>query len=285
MRIWFCAFVLMSAAWGIIAGGQSRPTRMISLVPALTEMVFAIGAGSSVVAVSSFDRYPPEVTKLQNVGALLDPDVERILALKPDLVLLYGSQTDLKTQLTRAAIPYFEYRHGGLAEITGTIRALGARLGRSPDADSLASTIEKQLSALRNQTASLQKPRTLLVFERDRGSLRNIFASGGRGFLHDILETAGGINVFADVEAESVQASSELILSRAPQVIIELRSSGFATPSEQSAEMNSWRVLGTIPAVRDNRLYLLVDQAIGVPGPRVADSAAHLARVLHGITP
>ena len=109
------------------SAARQKASRIISLVPALTEMVFAIGAGSAVVAVSSYDDYPPEVRSLPKVGALIDPDVERIIKLRPDLVLLYGSQADLMTQLSRASIRYFEYRHGGLAEVTSTIRALGDR--------------------------------------------------------------------------------------------------------------------------------------------------------------
>ena len=155
-------------------------------------MVFAIGAGDAMIAVSSYDQYPPQVKALPRVGALLDPDVERIIVLKPDLVLLYGSQTDLMTQLSRASIPYFEYRHGGLSTVTATIRGLGERTGRKAAADTLAAGIERRLADIRRRTSGLPKPRTLLVFGRERGSLRNIYASGGRGFLHDMLEAAGG---------------------------------------------------------------------------------------------
>ena len=88
---------------------QPAPTRIISLVPAVSEMLFAVGAGPQVVAVSSFDDYPPEVLKLPRVGALLDPDLERILSLRPDLVIVYESQVDLRRQLGRASIPMFVY--------------------------------------------------------------------------------------------------------------------------------------------------------------------------------
>ena len=95
---------------------QTRPQRIISLIPAVTEMLFAIGAGPQVIAVSSFDEYPPEVKNLQRVGALLDPDVERILSLRPDLVVVFGSQEDLSKQLARANVATFSYRDAGLAE-------------------------------------------------------------------------------------------------------------------------------------------------------------------------
>jgi iron complex transport system substrate-binding protein len=270
-------------ACGATASPQAPPSRVVSLVPALTEMVFAIGAGDRVVAVSSYDDDPPEVRKLPRVGALLDPDVERIIALRADLVLLYGSQTDLIAQLTRTTIPYFEYRHGGLATVTGTLRALGERLGRSQQAEALARRIDERLGALRRRTATLRRPRVLLVFSRERGTLRNVYASGGRGFLHEMLEAAGGVNVFADIDAESVQASSELILARAPEVILELRPTDIPAPDQQAAEMASWRTLASIPAVQNNRLHFLPGRSYVVPGPRVAEGAEAMARLLHGI--
>jgi iron complex transport system substrate-binding protein len=277
-------FLTSCVSFGSVGAAQGTPSRVVSLVPALTEMVFAIGAGDRVVAVSSFDDDPPEVQKLPRVGALLDPDVERIISLRADLVLLYGSQTDLMAQLTRASIPYFEYRHGGLTMVTGTLRALGERLGRSPQAEAVARGIEGRLATLHDRTAKLAKPRVMLVFSRERGSLRNIYASGGRGFLHEMLDAAGGVNVFADIDAESVQASSELILARAPDVILELRPTAIPAPDQQAAEMQSWRTLASIPAVRTNRLYFLPGRSFVVPGPQVADGAEAMARLLHGIT-
>jgi iron complex transport system substrate-binding protein len=270
-------------AQGPVAGAPAG--RIVSLVPALTEIVFAVGAGGSVIAVSSYDENPPAVRTLPKVGALLDPDVERIIALRPDLVLLYGSQTDLMSQLRRASIPYYDYRHTGLADVTRTIRDLGGRAGRAAAAERTAAEIERRLEALRRRTAGLGRPRTMLVFGRERGALRNIYASGGRGFLHDMLEVAGGTNVFADVQAEAVQASTELILARAPDAIVELRSTSMLSAEDQRAEIDVWRTLASVPAVRANRVHLLMGRSLVVPGPRVAESAEEIARALHGITP
>jgi iron complex transport system substrate-binding protein len=277
----FGAFGSLGAFDPIAHASQAPAKRIISLVPALTEMAFAIGAGGSVVAVSSYDEDPPQVKSLPKVGALIDPDVERIIALRPDLVLLYASQTDLITQLSRAEIPYYQYRHGGLAAVTTTIRALGKRTGHTREAEALAADIDRRLMALRKQTAGATKPRTLLVFGRERGSLRNIYASGGRGFLHDMLEAAGGVNVFAAIQAESVQASTEMILAQKPDVIIELRSTDIPAESERAAEIGSWKTLASIPAVRSGRIYLLSGRWLVVPGPRVAAAAEEFARVLH----
>src|SRR5207302_10472670 len=143
----------------------------------------------------TYDRYPPDVDRLPRLGGLLDPNVERILALKPDLVVVYDTQTDFKRQLERAGIPMFGYVHRGLADIPMTMRALGARIGMREQADHLAERFEGELTAVRARVARLPRPRTLLVFGRETGSLRNIDASAGYGFLHDMLEVAGGVDV------------------------------------------------------------------------------------------
>jgi iron complex transport system substrate-binding protein len=261
---------------------STAPRRIVSLIPAVTEMLFAIGAGPQVVAVSSFDHYPPAVESLPRVGALLDPDLERILSLKPDLVILYGSQTDLQAQLGRAHTAVYDYRHAGLAGVTRTIREIGARTGHTKEARAAADGIEQGLSALRSKLRGLPRPRTLLVFGRERLALRGIYASGGVGFLDDMLEAAGGRNVFADMRQESVQATTELILSRRPEVILEIRAAESAlAPGDRAAEIAVWNALPSLPAVRAKRVLFLTDDRLVIPGPRVLEGTELLARALH----
>ena len=218
------AFVLVWA-WpaGQPAGqAQARPTRIVSIVPSVTEMLFAMGAGPRVVGVSSFDRYPLEVVNRPRVGGLIDPDVERIIALRPDLVVVYGTQSDLRMQMQRAGIPIFPYEHSGLADITRTIRQIGERVGSAREGEALATRIESDISAVRKLVAGRPRPRTLLVFGRDADTLRGIYASGAIGFLSDVLDAAGGVNVFSDVQRQSLQATSEMVIARAPEVIVEI---------------------------------------------------------------
>lgn len=260
---------------------QPRPQRIISLVPALTEMLYAIGAGPQVVAVSSYDEYPPDVTTLPRVGALLDPDTERIISLQPDLVITYGSQVDLQAQMRRAAIPSFDYRHGGLSHILVTIKELGARTGHVAEASKAVSAIEARLAAVRARVAGKRRPRTLLVFSREPKTLRNVYVSGGRGFLHDMLEIAGGEDVFNDVDKESVQVSTETILARAPDVILELRPEEIPAGQPMQDELASWSRLASVPALRNKRVHFISGHAVTVPGPRVAESVERMARALH----
>jgi iron complex transport system substrate-binding protein len=265
--------------WSVAA--QTPPDRIVSLVPALTEMLFAIGAGPQVIAVSSYDTFPPEAATRPRVGALLDPDVERILSLRPDLIAIYGSQADLRQQLQRASIGIFDYRHAGLADVLTTLRDLGRRTGHAAEADVVAAGIERQLARVRERTASAVRPRTLLVFGREPGGLRNTYAAGGRGFLHDMLETAGGTNVFADIGQESVQATTETILVRAPDVILEVREGPVLDDAQVRRLIADWSRLAAVPAVRRQRVIVVSGEGLVVPGPRVAQAVERLARALH----
>src|SRR5439155_16679968 len=213
------------------------------------------------------------------VGALLDPNVERILSLRPDLVVLYGTQSDLRTQMERAGVPYYSYLHRGLPDITQTIRSLGARVGVDAAANALAARIERRLDDIRARVATTARPRTLLVFGREPGTLRNIDASGGVGFLHDMLETAGGADILADAKQQAVTMSTELVLARAPDVIVELRYARGDTTG--ASDLKAWDALPSVPAVRNHKVFMLQGEEFVVPGPRVAGATERLARTLH----
>jgi iron complex transport system substrate-binding protein len=250
--------------------------RVVSLVPAVTEMLFAVGAGPQVVGVSSFDTVPAEVSTRPRVGALLDPDVERILSLKPDLVVTYGSQDALHEQMARAGIATFVYRHGGIGQTLETIEAIGERTGHADAGRQAAQLLRAQLTAVRMRVEGRPRPRALLVFGREPGSIRNVWASGGVGFLHELLDVAGADNVFADVARENVQATTELLLTRAPAVIVELRTGPRAAESP-----SPWLALPGLPAVKAGRVLTLEGDQFVVPGPRLGEAAQAMSKALH----
>jgi iron complex transport system substrate-binding protein len=259
----------------------SRPGRIVSLIPAVTEMIYAMGEGSRVAAVSNYDHFPADVDRLPRVGGLLDPSVERILAIKPDLVIVYATQKELIERLDRAGIHYFSYQHRALADIMTTIRAVGARIGSAARGESVAADMDRSLAGIRARTAGLPHPATLLVFERDPGSLRNVYASGGYGFLHDMLEIAGGRNVFGAMKQQAVQASIEMLLTSKPDVIVELRYGDSLKNADLARELRVWDALASIPAVRAHRVSALAGDEFVVPGPRVVEATRKLARVIH----
>lgn len=268
-------------AQGQVRPSAARPQRIISLVPATTEMLFVMGAGDRIAGVSNYDRFPREVEQLPKVGGLIDPNVETLISLKPDLVIVYDTQTDLKEQLERAGVPTFRYVHRGLPDIGITLRALGERVGARAGADAASARLEQQLAAIRSRVAGRPRPRTLLVFGRDPGTLRHINASGGYGFLHDVLELAGGADVLDDLKRQAVDMSTEMILRRAPDVILELHYGESLKREHVEDERRVWNALPSVPAVKNNRVYLLSGDEFVVPGPRIVLAADQFARTLH----
>jgi len=244
-------------------------------------MLFAIGAGPQVVGVSSYDDYPPETKALPRVGALLDPDTERILSLRPDLVVVYGSQSELERQFTRAGIRVYPYRHGGIDSILQAVRDLARLTGHAADGDRVIREVRAQLDAVRMRVRGQRRPRTMLVIGRDAGALRGVYVSGGVGFLHEVLEIAGGVDVFGDITREAVQPSNETMIVRAPDVIIELHPGDQPAADALQRERAVWKLLASVPAVRNGRVHLLYGGYLLAAGPRIGRAAETLASVLH----
>jgi iron complex transport system substrate-binding protein len=141
--------------------------------------------------------------------------------------------------------------------------------------------VEARLDAIRARVKGRPRPRVLLVFERQPKTLREIYVSGGRGFLHEMLEIAGGQNVFADVDRESVQPSTETLIARAPDIILEVRAPGLLEEREVSQEQGVWNALSSLPAVRNKRVHFMVGDYLVVPGPRLAQATDAFARAIH----
>jgi iron complex transport system substrate-binding protein len=285
--IFILALAAVAAAAVGCRGAEPQPPakaqRIVSLVPAVTEMLFALGAGRQVVGVSSYDHFPPEVESLPKVGALIDPDTERILSLRPDLVVVYGSQNEVEARFKRAGIQTFNYRHAATDAVLGTldiITELGAATGREAQAHELVVRITTGLENVRKRVAGLDRPRTLLVIGRQPAALQGIYVAGGSGFLNELLEIAGGQNVFEDIKRESVQPSSETLLRRAPDMLLELRATQPAG-NYPANDLEVWNVLASIPAVRDHHVHAVVGDHVVVAGPRLAQGAEAIARVLH----
>lgn len=248
-------------------------------MPAVTEMLFAIGAGDRVVGVTGFDSYPPEVLDLPNVGALLNPNMERIFELRPDLVVLYRSQASLETQLEAAGISTFEFTTGSIQDMLDAIVELGDVVGTADEARNVAAKIAGSLEETR-ASAPARRPSVLIAHSRDSGAIGGFYTEGGPSYLSELVEIAGGENLFADVRMTSFQPSLEEVIRRAPEVIIELLPSSAAAPEARSGRLADWNTLESIPAVRNHRVYILADDFLLLIGPRVDQVAARLAGVI-----
>ena len=214
------------------------------------------------------------------VGALLDPDVERVLSLTPDLVAIYGSQTDLRRQLERASIPVFDYRHGGLADIFATMRALGAaHRARHHAPTRWPRGIERRIDG--DPPAHRRRgPGRACCWcsAASRARCATSTPAADAASCTTCWSPPAAINVFADVARESVQATTELVLRagarRDPR---GARTTPAWTDADTAEAPRPGRRLAAVPAVKDRRVHVLAGEGLVVPGPRVADAVERLA--------
>ncbi len=255
------------------------PQRIISTAPNLTEILYAVGAGEQVVAVTNFCTYPPdELEQMPRIGAYLNPDMERMLSLQPDLVVVIPSMDSLRQRLEAADIPTLTVRNESHEEMLASIEAIGTATGHTEQGRQLRAELEQGLEAVRTQAGD-RSTSYLMVIGRGSGDMSGIFAVGSGTFLDEIARAAGGRNVLADAISLYPQVPLEEVIHLAPQVIIEV----VVPPSELTGEQvaDAWGTLSTVPAVRDGRVHVLTDDYLLIPGPRALRTAERLLPLFH----
>lgn len=267
--------VLFLAAMSLYA---TDPRRIVSTAPSITEMLFALGLGSRVVGVTIYCKYPEAVLKLPKIGTFLKPDVEAIIALHPDLVVVEKQPNRLAEQLTRLHIRYVEVANHNLEAVYAGAREIGKAAGASAAAEHLVQTMQSQLQEIRLRTAGRAKPTVAFIVGHTAGRLEGLVAGAAKSYFSDLIQIAGGANIFADSAAPYPKISLEEILSRNPDVILEL--SGESRP-KQDEVISLWQSRRSLRAVANARVFAIPSAAFLVPGPRAAEAARTLLPLLH----
>lgn len=260
---------------------NAAPERVVSLVPTVTEILFALGAGDRVVGVSDFDNYPPEAMERPRVGALINPNVERIFQLQPDLVITYGTQFLLQERLAAAGIRQYPFVSGSIQHVLESIRALGREMDLAEESDRLSSEIELTLESIREGSGE-NRPKVLLAHNREIGTMGSFYTGGGRSYFDELIQIAGGQNIFGDIDENIFQPSLEEVLKRAPEVIIELLPSDPEGKARIDQRLADWQALAAVPAVREGRVYVLSGDHLLLVGPRLHLAAAEMAEAIRG---
>jgi ABC-type Fe3+-hydroxamate transport system substrate-binding protein len=264
------AFVLLLTACGPAADRRSdgpSARRIVSLLPSFTEILFAIGAGDRLVGRTAWCDYPSEAGAVPSVGDGLPPNVEAVVARKPDLVVLYSSGANLNAaqQFERLGIKTVLLELDQLEDLAPATRALGQLTGQAARAESLAAALDRFASqpppAFRTSIAFIVWDNPPIVI--------------GRGsYLHQLASLAGARNVFGDIAGPSAQVALETIAARDPDLIAVLSDSAVAPAFARRRE---WRA---VRAVRDGRFLLLPGSLFGRPGPRSGHAVNELRAML-----
>jgi iron complex transport system substrate-binding protein len=265
------------------ASGDRPPERIISMSPHTTETLFALGLGDRVVGVSRFCDYPPEARTKAQIGGYLDPNYEAILALEPDLVIFPGENEEFAGKFRELGLATLSVRHNSIEEILDSITTIGRRCGVEDKADRLVADIRARLDAIARKTAGLSRPRVMLVVERTLGTGRpeNVYVAGADRFMNELVERAGGVNCCGDPRVGFPIVSLEGILQMNPQVILDLVAKQRQGKYSKETLLGDWQSLGQVEAVRDGRVWLVDDDYVFIPGPRLALSVERFARLIH----
>lgn len=246
------------------------PTRIVSLMPPTTELLFAIGAGHRLVGRSTWDLQPAEARRVPDLGAALRPNVEALLAVHPDLVVLYASNDnrDAARRLRAAGVRTASYRIDRIADFARVTEALGRITGDTAAARVTIDTVGRSLARVLAQTAALPHPRAFwLAWETP------LMAIGGGSWLSELLHIAGARNVYDSLAAPSPPVTFEDLVRRDPDVVL-------ASPAARARLLVDprWR---SLRAVREGRLLIFDTTIVNGPTARLGSSALGLARVLH----
>jgi iron complex transport system substrate-binding protein len=260
---------------------RPRPQRIIPMAPNIAETVFALGAGDRVVGVSSYTIYPPEAAAKPAVGALFDPNIERIVALDPDLIIIQQKHEKIEALCKERGIELLRVEMVSVRGIVEGIHAIGERIGVEDEAAALAANILSGLDRVAKRVEGRPRVKVFLCLGRTLGSLRGLFTVGGTSFLSELIGIAGGENIFEDIRRDFPEISVESLNARAPQAILETYPSQELSAEKRARLTEDWRALPDLPAVRDGQIHFLTEDYILIPGPRITRIAERFADLLH----
>jgi iron complex transport system substrate-binding protein len=252
-----------------IAIGRS-PTRIVSLNPATTEILFALGAGSRIVGRTDFDRWPDSAKLIPSVGDGLRPNVEAVLATHPDLVILYASQDNrmAAARFRRAGVNTLSLKVDHISDFARTVKALGTLLRDSTRARMVLDSVDHTLDSVRSITASQPRP---TVFWQIWDA--PVITIGAGSFMSELVDIAGATNIYSDIRGPSAQVSLEDISRRNPDFIL-------AGPQgkNQIESDPRWRI---VRAARDKKILVVDTMVVARPSVRLGEAAVSITKLLH----
>jgi iron complex transport system substrate-binding protein len=252
---------------------MSVPRKIVSLAPSVTETLFALGFGDRLVGVTTSCDYPAEARAIAKIGGFMNPSLETIVAKRPDVVIGVSSATDpaKAREMERLGLKVTLISLASVTDILSSIKIIARLLGNPQSGEKLVRRIIRQIDEVKNRVASAPRRPTLLVV-----GLRPLIAVGGKNFIDELITLAGGKNIAGDAAQPWLNLPDEVVVAKAPQVIIE---AGMGSERDQSA--NHWADLTSIPAVQQGRVYPYPSDKILRPGPRIGEGLEEIARLLH----
>ncbi|NLI78496.1 MAG: ABC transporter substrate-binding protein [Candidatus Riflebacteria bacterium] len=258
-------------------------SRIVSLAPSLTETLFALGLGNQVVGVTDFCSFPPEVKTKTRIGGFIDPNIELILGLRPDLVVMLPDHREMRTRLEGMGLRCLAVPQYTVHDILASLIIVGTACGVRDHARDVRRAIAHDLHLVRQRIKDRPPVRAVLSVGRDLtgGRLDQACLAGPKGYLSDLLARAGGTNAVTESVLTYPSVSREGLAALAPEVVIDL----IPDPDRQGKSLETirraWQEVPGLPAARTGRIHILDTDFAAIPGPRVAEVVRTFARLLH----
>ncbi len=261
-----------------IPESPSTPKRIVSLAPNLTEILFMLGLGENIVAVSNDSDYPPEAAEINTIGTFWQPDVESIIMYKPDLAitLWFQQQQSVADTLNRLGYHVLSLKIETIDELFEAIEKIGSSTGRSQQALKLISDIKEKLNNLREKFNLENKKRVLWVIQAEP-----VRIAGRNTFINELVELAGGENAIGSTIQPYPPISTEEILACNADVIIQSAMGTDNIDKQQEAALSFWSKYSNLPAVKNNNIYVLDSDAVLRLGPRLPEGVEMIAHYLY----
>jgi iron complex transport system substrate-binding protein len=259
-------------------------SRIVSLSPSTTEILFALDLSDRVVGVTRFcDYYTPEAQGKTKVGGYLDPNYEAIAVLEPDLVIVLPEYEKVISYLSELGLNYLIVHNRTVSEIIGTINVIGATCGAEKRSRELVAQIQARKNEIAQATRHLARPGVLVSIGRTMGSgtIREVYLAGKDTFYDELIALAGGRNVYEGEKISYPLLSAEGLLHLNPEIILELVPDLDSRELTEEMVLKDWESVPQIDAVRNKRVYVLSGDYVAIPGPRIILLLEDMARVIH----
>ena len=256
---------------------NSTPTRIVSHVPSITETLFALGLGDKLVADSDYCDYPEAAKTKPKIGGYFTPNIEEIVAMKPDLVLTDGYVPELISKLDSLGIPLAVVNPKDINSLLTDIELLGNVTGSQKEAAEITSDMKNRIDAVVDTVGNASRPSVFYVFEAT--DTTKPWTAGPGSFVDALISLAGGVNVAASASNPWIQFNMEELVNSNPDIILVDSSHGTAaiSPSQLKA-LPGWQ---GIAAVKENRIYTIDGDLVNRSGPRIVEGLEEIAKILH----
>ena len=260
-----------------VSGQTKNITRIVSIAPNITETLFTLGLGDRIVGVTLYSEHPPEAKTKPMIGSFWQPDIEAIIAAKPDMIMTVGfpQQRNLADRLNRIGYDTMTFDIESIEEFFNATKQIGIATGKQTQANDMIETMKGKLQSLSGKLAGLEKPRVLWVVQ-----MEPLRVAGTTTFVNEMIEMAGGVNAMERTVHQYPPIGSEQVIACKPDVIIQPAMIVENMDRERDNAISFWQRFENVPAVKNERIHIIEGDIVSQLGPRLYDGVELIAKCL-----